>query len=298
MATFTKDPISGEYIVKQGDTLSKIASTQGRTLAELLANNPQYQSNPNLINPGDVVKFGNNANAGFNLPPNQPTVSPQISTADLYFQLKSALSDQQKAYTGNTAALLTGKQNLNQVNADVYSQDLKNANMRPNDLTQLLGNDQGLQSAGLKSITDQQQLNEARYKSQLDAYKAVSDSYQSEQDRALKAKEVAAGPKLTQTEKYNNILGSYVSGFESGGKLEDGYTPIKAPSGYLTLAAWKSALKDAVKKGISKKDFIMQYGDYLNPNMLDDYGLTPVEQTYIVKPVAGQVQQYNYGSED
>lgn len=55
MATITKDPISGAYIVKQGDTLSKIASTQGRTLAELLATNPQFASNPNLIRPGDAV---------------------------------------------------------------------------------------------------------------------------------------------------------------------------------------------------------------------------------------------------
>jgi len=59
MATLEKDPISGTYIVKTGDSLSKIAATQGRTLEELLATNPQYASNPNLIRPGEVINISN-----------------------------------------------------------------------------------------------------------------------------------------------------------------------------------------------------------------------------------------------
>lgn len=46
----------GNYTVIPGDTLSSIASGEGRTLADLLSVNPQYASNPNLIHPGDVIK--------------------------------------------------------------------------------------------------------------------------------------------------------------------------------------------------------------------------------------------------
>lgn len=55
MAKLTVDP-SGNYIVQPSDTLSKIASLQGRTLSDLLSANPQYASNPNMIHAGDVIK--------------------------------------------------------------------------------------------------------------------------------------------------------------------------------------------------------------------------------------------------
>lgn len=48
---------SSPYTVKSGDTLGGIAKTQGTTLAEILANNPQYQQNPDLIKPGQTVNL-------------------------------------------------------------------------------------------------------------------------------------------------------------------------------------------------------------------------------------------------
>lgn len=44
-----------EYIVKSGDTLSGIAARHGISLTQLLAKNPQFRANPNLIHPGDRV---------------------------------------------------------------------------------------------------------------------------------------------------------------------------------------------------------------------------------------------------
>lgn len=43
------------YIVKSGDNLSRIASQNGMTLQQLLQLNPQFQANPSLIKPGQVV---------------------------------------------------------------------------------------------------------------------------------------------------------------------------------------------------------------------------------------------------
>jgi len=44
------------HVVKPGDTLSKIATIHGITLARLLELNPQFQANPNLIHPGEQVR--------------------------------------------------------------------------------------------------------------------------------------------------------------------------------------------------------------------------------------------------
>lgn len=46
---------SGNYTVASGDTLSGIAQKNGMTLQQLLAINPQYKTNPNLIKPGQSV---------------------------------------------------------------------------------------------------------------------------------------------------------------------------------------------------------------------------------------------------
>ena len=46
------------YTVKKGDTLANIAANHNMTSAQLLALNPQYKSNPNLIGAGQEMKFG------------------------------------------------------------------------------------------------------------------------------------------------------------------------------------------------------------------------------------------------
>ncbi len=45
------------YTVKSGDNLSTIAQKNGLTLAQLLALNPQFAANPNLIKPGQTIKL-------------------------------------------------------------------------------------------------------------------------------------------------------------------------------------------------------------------------------------------------
>lgn len=47
----------GVYLVRSGDTLSKIALKHHMTLAELLDLNPQYKANPNLIFVNQKVKY-------------------------------------------------------------------------------------------------------------------------------------------------------------------------------------------------------------------------------------------------
>ncbi|MGH9381451.1 MAG: phage tail tip lysozyme [Thermoanaerobaculia bacterium] len=46
-----------QYTVQNGDTLSRIAADNNISLEQLLANNPQFSSNPDLIHAGDVVNL-------------------------------------------------------------------------------------------------------------------------------------------------------------------------------------------------------------------------------------------------
>lgn len=64
------------YIVKSGDTLSAIASRNGVTLSQLIALNPQFASNPNLIYPGQTVNLSTK-NATVSQPQNQPQSKTQ-----------------------------------------------------------------------------------------------------------------------------------------------------------------------------------------------------------------------------
>lgn len=63
---------AGSYTVQSGDTLSAIARNNNMSLADVLALNPQYQTNPNLIRPGETIKLSNQAVT--------PTITPTTPT--------------------------------------------------------------------------------------------------------------------------------------------------------------------------------------------------------------------------
>jgi len=74
------------YTVKDGDTLSKIASRNGLTLEQLLDANPQLKANPNELEVGTVVNVPN----GLSMAATQPlpvmsaaTTAPPPSTEEL-----------------------------------------------------------------------------------------------------------------------------------------------------------------------------------------------------------------------
>lgn len=59
----TAPSTSGDYVIKKGDTLSKIAAANGTTVDALMKLNPQI-TNPNLIYAGKTLKLGGSAPAG------------------------------------------------------------------------------------------------------------------------------------------------------------------------------------------------------------------------------------------
>ena len=67
------------YTVRSGDTLSKIASAHGVTLAELLDANTQYQANPDIIEVGDRIQIP----GGQTTPSAAPTPRPAAADRKL-----------------------------------------------------------------------------------------------------------------------------------------------------------------------------------------------------------------------
>lgn len=292
MTTLIKDPMSGTYIVKEGDSLSKIASNQGVTLAELLATNPEYASNPNLIHPGDAIKVGtntepnysnltssqnnNNQGGGFTVP-TTPTGNP--STMSFTDALIKMLKDKQ-AQTNAGKDVLTSQSNK------ITGQGINDAiRIFKNPL---LGNSSGTSlanSAGSEyeplqlSLADQQKRATENLNNFSDVVDKTISAYEDEQDRKATIAKAASGDDLTAGEKYKLKLGSYRNGFTSG-KMLDQYTPIMV-NGYVTIAAWKSAINDAQSKGISREDFVKEYADLLSPGVLDDYGLSTSEKAIV-----------------
>jgi LysM repeat protein len=63
--------------VKSGDTLAKIAKSNGITLEQLLEANPQFKANPNLIRVGDVLNIPDKQSAPVKPAPVEPVPQPQ-----------------------------------------------------------------------------------------------------------------------------------------------------------------------------------------------------------------------------
>ena len=71
------------YTVKGGDTLSGIATQNNLSLKDLLALNPQYQANPNLIKPGENIITNDPSKQNFTPEPNMsPDTSQLMSKVD------------------------------------------------------------------------------------------------------------------------------------------------------------------------------------------------------------------------
>lgn len=92
----------------------------------------------------------------------------------------------------------------------------------------------------------------------------------------------------TAAERSANALSSFAGAFVPGATMADG-TPTVDPQGYITPKAWKAAIADAPAEGLTRKDFITQFGSmiYAPANKDGDikvdsqYGLTPAEMKVI-----------------
>ena len=80
------------YTVKPGDTLSKIATRNGVTLAQLLKANPQVKD-PNKIKVGDVLNVPNDSTTTANTRPLPSTAVPAATTSDAVGAIGKAIAE-------------------------------------------------------------------------------------------------------------------------------------------------------------------------------------------------------------
>ena len=98
------------YTVQSGDTLSAIARRNGLTLAQLLAQNPQFAANPNVIRPGQtVILTGTSEKSGTSN--SQPYTDQQYADALANHPVvqssgNSAAAVEQAALTGDFSGLI------------------------------------------------------------------------------------------------------------------------------------------------------------------------------------------------
>lgn len=233
MATLTKDPLSGTYTVKQGDDLTKIATSKGITLQELLATNPQYQANPNLIRPGEKVilpngPFGVNA-AGDNYarPQTQTNTGGFVPPATLGSTGGSSSSSANTKFTEALIKILRDAQGRNatgQNALDLQTQGIQArgltdaaANFRNPYLTPEAGTSLGLNAPGeyspsLTSIENQQKRAAQGLGDIKDIIDLAGTNYQAEQDRVEKAREAnikSSTIPLTTTDKQALLLAGF-----------------------------------------------------------------------------------------
>jgi len=132
---------NGQYTVKPGDTLNQIASSQGRSLSSLLANNPQFQGNPNMIQPGQTVSYG--------------SLTPQKNLAPAPAPVITNTNTQTSNQTGNN----TGNVNYsNLTNTNTQNTSNQNSNTSFTDaLMKILKDAQDSQQQGQKGLMLQKQ---------------------------------------------------------------------------------------------------------------------------------------------
>lgn len=115
-------------------------------------------------------------------------------------------------------------------------------------------------------------------------YKGSFSQYQNEDAnrKAVIAKSGSTTPK-TLVERQATVLSQFSSAFTPGAKLKDG-TPVIDASGYITPKAWKAAIQDAPAEGLTRAQFIKEFGHllYADANGVSaSYGITPAEKKLI-----------------
>lgn len=90
-----------------------------------------------------------------------------------------------------------------------------------------------------------------------------------------------SGSSSTETaaEKKNNAFALINQLLEL--KDADGTPYIEEATGYFTAQGFKTLVKNAVEDGVTRAEFLAQYASYLNPDAIENYGLTAKEKTTI-----------------
>uniref|UniRef100_UPI002621259E LysM peptidoglycan-binding domain-containing protein n=1 Tax=uncultured Photobacterium sp. TaxID=173973 RepID=UPI002621259E len=115
------------YVIKAGDTLSKIANRHGITLGKLIELNPKYKENPNTINVGEKITIETKQEATPQLEFHVCQIDPETNQRETWSQIAAKYSlapkellELNKHYNSDPTALAIG----DKLNVKTKSQDI------------------------------------------------------------------------------------------------------------------------------------------------------------------------------
>lgn len=274
MATLQKDPISGSYQVKPGDSLSKIASTQGRTLQELITANPQYASNPNLIRPGETVNLGTpsysnlTSNAGATPSVNTGTNPTTKFTTALIQILKEA----QGRDTAGQGRLMKQSQDITGQGITDADRNFSNPLLAPSAGTSLGMSAQNQFDPLQLSIANQQKLASQNLDNFTTLVDRTQDTYDKEQERIERAEE----KRLDRLASAANKNATFDSDAEIR-RVTAEMVKEKGADGYVSPEEWMAARDLWGMKGGTDASFETSFKRFLNPASYTKVGYTTDE---------------------
>lgn len=205
MATFQKNKSGGySYVVQPGDDLTKIASMGGRTMAELVAQNPQFRAPvpgmaTSMIHPGQTVNFnqlgvqpGAGGQGGTYTPSalaSSPTggMAQPSSTTSFTTALTSLLRDAQARHQSGSAGLMKQQQGITNTGLDMAEGISDEAMLDPTSRIGLRRGAIDSVGAGELSVENQLKLANAGFQNVNDLVEQTLGSYEKAEDRKLSA---------------------------------------------------------------------------------------------------------------
>ncbi len=291
----TTQPTQSSYTVKSGDTLGGIAKAQGTTLADILASNPQYQANPNLIKPGEQVNLAkkyqdfHTSTAGTEAPNSNPrqqiadATQPEASTPDPQAQFQDTIANfnpvERMLYDQITAA--TNTQNTQQTFTDIYKgmendpalvglkTDLMNVNNIMNGTEDDI-RDEITKAGGTGTESQIQAMTAARNKTLLKQANSLSSAIQQKEDyitqimNLTQADRAQADKQVTQKLGLTQQLSDMID--KQNNAAKDNYQKIVDTVGYDGLA--KSFNGNTTQMARAEKLLGLPSGSLSNPTSL------------------------------
>lgn len=220
------------YTVKSGDTLGGIAKSQGTTLADILASNPQYQNNPDLIKPGQTVNLAkkyqdfHESMGGTTAPDTNPRQQIQEATKEqdpatdhqTAFQdtlaglnpVERSLYDQTQAAIGSTTTQQTYVDMLKSMETESGVPALKTELMNINNImngTEDDIRDEITKAGGTGTESQIQAMTAARNKTLLKQANALSNILQTKEDYINQIMTLTKADRAEATEQVDRKLG-------------------------------------------------------------------------------------------
>lgn len=191
---------------------------------------------------------------------NQDRLNVLKEQSDLALQIDKTISDSKTVTKDGAIAPKTTKDQL-----DVAE------NLAPFLLSQVAGMDTIAQENFFKSQAD-------KFGIPVELLKSATEGYKTERSDKTKGSKTSSTAKLTATEKKANTFSAINQIIDN--QIVDNKTgvPYVDSNGFFTPVGFKSILKAALEDGVSKKEILQEYGQYLYLPDIDNYGLTEADK--------------------